>query len=153
MKKLTIKRKEVILIANGLSALTGIKDFKKTISLGRDIRLLKKIQEETETALKACKPEKYDQLSDEFNKLKQEKANELGTEKELLSANVIGEHVMLLWSKSDSWNKANEDYNKRYSDIVNEEVEVELFTDTITEKDFDKKPNTVAVGEVLSYFM
>lgn len=154
MKKLSIRRKEVILIANGLSQLKGIKDFKKSITLGRDVRLLKSIQEKTEEALKFCKPENIDELSVEFRELKQKKAKEFELKDgEVLNDAAIGSHVLLLWPKAVAWTKANMDYNERYEAIQNEEIEVELHTEKIEEKDFEKKPTDVSTGEVLSYFI
>jgi len=154
MKKLSIRRKEVILIANGLSQLKGIKDFKKSITLGRDLRLLKSIQEKTEEALKFCKPENIDELSVEFRELKQKKAKEFELKDgEVLNDGAIGSHVLLLWPNAAAWTKANMDYNERYEAIQNEEIKVEFHTEKIEEKDFEKKPTDVSIGEVLSYFI
>lgn len=153
MKKLTIKRKEVMLIATGLSQLKGIKDFKKSITLGRDVRMLKGIQEKTEEALKFCKPEDLDELTEEFQQLKQKKSKEIELkEGEVLNDNALGGHVMLLWPKAADWTKASKAYNDRYEAILNQEIEIEFHTEKIEEKDFDKKPTDVATGEVLSYF-
>lgn len=153
MKKITIKRKAVVLIASGLSTLKGIKDFKKSITLGRDVRVLKGIQEETETAIKNCKPENYDVLAEELRDLKQKKAKEFEIKDgEILNDRAIGEHVLLTWSKSAVWAKANKDYNDRAEAIYNETVDIELHTEKIEEKDFEKRPTDVTVGEVLSYF-
>jgi len=153
MKKLTLKRKEIPNIIVGLGKVTGMKDFKKSISLGRDRRMLKGIQDETEDAMKICKPESYDGLLEEYNGLKQKKAKEFELKDgETVNENAIGSHVMLTWSKSKDWTKVIKDYDEAVAALGNEEVELEVHTELL-EKDIPKSAEDVSVAEILGYFV
>jgi len=153
MKKLSIKRKDVPFIVNGLAQMKGLKDFRKAISLGRDSRILKGIQDDTEDAIKKCKPDNFDTLSDEFRDLKQKKAKEIELQDgEVVNDNVVGTHVLLTWGKAKEWQKANKDYNESADAILNELIEVEVHSE-LAEKDFPKSAADVSVAEVLTYFL
>ena len=151
--KLSIKRKEVPFIVSGLSQVKGMKDFTKAISLGRDSRVLKGIQDDTEEAIKKCKPDNYDELLDELNDLKRKKAQEIAMkEGEVVNDNVINTHVLLTWEKGKDWLKCNKEYNQAAEAISNEIIVVDVHTE-LTEKDFPKSAEDVSVAEVLSYFL
>lgn len=153
MREITIKRKKVGFIVQGLSLVKGMKDFKKSISLGRDSRILKDILDENETALKTCKPEKYDELENEFRRLKQSLAKESEAKGlENIDSNEIGALVLLTWPKADAWLKLNREYNENVARISNEQVTVEVHTE-LTEKDFPKCAEDVMIAEALSYFL
>lgn len=151
--KLEITRNEVPFLINGLSQLKGMKDWKKAISLGDDLRRLRKIQKETDAAAKMCKPEKYDELAAEFQERCKRKAGELGDHPgELFSEADIGTHVMLAWSRSMEWTTNNRHYQEAINELSVEVVEIELQTERLTESDFEKKSIDSSLGEVLSYF-
>jgi len=151
--KLEITRNEVPFLINGLSQLKGMKDWKKAIGLGDDLRKLRKIQKETEAAAKMCKPEKYDELAVEFQERCKKKAAELGEkEGELLSEPEIGTHVMLAWNRSMEWTTNNRHYQEAIQELSIQVVEIELQTEKLAESDFEKKAIDSSLGEVLSYF-
>lgn len=153
MKKLSITCNEVAFLIQGLSQLKGMKDFKKAIALGDDIRKLRNAQKAIEEAVKLKKPEKYDALLKEFQELKQKKAKEFGdVEGEILSGEEIGAHVMLVWPKAKDWNAVNREYQEALTNIGNETIELELQTEKLVAADFEKKALDASMGEVLSYF-
>ena len=151
--KLEIRRNEIPFIINGLSQLKGMKDWKKAIALGDDIRKLRKVQQETEEAAKLCKPENYEDLAYQFQERCKRKASEM-EEKEglLLNESEIGTHVMLTWEKSKQWTECNRHYQEAIQELSLQRVEIELQTETLSEKDFDKKTIDSNLAEVLSYF-
>lgn len=152
--KLNIKRKEIPFIVNGLSQVTGMKDTKKSLNIGRDIRTLKAEMEITEDSVKAAKPDNYDQLLSELQELKQNKAAEYKNlkEGEVLNENAITSHVLLTWEKAKEWAQATKEYNERLDAISNETVELDMHTE-LTDADLPKCADNVQIAEVLSYFM
>lgn len=151
--KLEAKRNEIPFIINGLSQLKGMKEWKKAISLGDDLRKLRKVQQETEEAAKLCKPENYDNLAASFHERCKRKAAEMDEkEGELFSESEIGTHIMLTWDRSLEWTKSNQQYQEAINDLSNQRVSIELQTENLTEKDFEKKSIDSTLAEVLSYF-
>lgn len=151
--KLEAKRNEIPFIINGLSQLKGIKDWKKAIALGDDLRKLRKVQQETEEAAKICKPENYDDLAGQFQERCKQKASEMEEKQgELFSESEIGTHVMLTWERSQEWTNCNRDYQEAIQELSTQKIEIELQTENLTEKDFDKKSIDSNLAEVLSYF-
>ncbi|HAH23887.1 MAG TPA: hypothetical protein DCL77_09030 [Prolixibacteraceae bacterium] len=151
--KLELSRNEVPFIISGLSQLKGMKDWKKAIALGDDLRKLRKIQKETEAAAKMCKPEKYDELAIEFQERCKKKAAELGEQEgELLNDSEIGSHVMLIWKRSMEWTTNNRHYQEAINELSAEMIEIDLQTEKLSEEDFEKKAIDSSLGEVLSYF-
>lgn len=151
--KVTLKRKEVPAIVAALAEVKGMKDFKKAISLGRDSRALKGIQEETEAAIKAATPENFDTLSTEIRDLKAKKAKEFDLkEGELLNEQALTAHVLIMWPKAGEWQAANKAFNESVESIYNEKIEIDLHTE-LADKDLPKCAEDVRVAEALSYFM
>lgn len=151
--KVTLRRKQLPFIIAGLAQVKGMKDFRKAISLGRDSRALKACQDDSEAALKACKPENFDSLLDELRELKAAKAKEfVPKEGEVINENAITAHVLTHWTKTKEWVKANKDYNDATEAIANEIIDIEVHTE-LSESDFPKCAEDVDIAEVLSYFM
>lgn len=151
--KVTLKRKEVPAIVAALAEVKGMKDFKKAISLGRDSRVLKGIQEETEAAIKAATPENYEQLSTELRDLKTKKAKEFELkEGELINEQALTTHVLIFWPNTGKWQAANKAFNESVESIYNEKIEIDFHTE-LGEKDLPKCAEDVKIAEALSYFM
>ena len=151
--KVTLKRKEVPAIVAALAEVKGMKDFKKAISLGRDSRVLKGVQEETEAAIKAATPENYEQLTTELRDLKTKKAKEFDLKDgELINEQALTAHVLIFWPNTGKWQAANKTFNERVEAIYNEKIEIELHTE-LADKDLPKCAEDVRVAEALSYFM
>lgn len=151
--KLTLKRKEVPAIVAALAEVKGMKDFKKAISLGRDSRALKGIQEETEAAIKAATPENFEQLTAELRDLKTKKAKEFDLKDgELINEQALTAHVLIFWPNAGKWQAANKAFNESVESIYNEKIKIDLHTE-LTDKDLPKCAEDVKVAEALSYFM
>lgn len=148
-----IKRKEIPGIIAGVQQVNGMKDFMKAISLGRDIRALKAINDETDAALKSTKPEQFDELQAELTELVQKKAAEIKTKDgELVNEQAITNHVLNLWPKAKDWRACNNQYNEAYASIQNQEIDFENHT-ILEEKDLSKSVENIAIAEVISLFM
>ena len=151
--KVTLRRKHLPFIIDGLAQVKGMKDFKKAISLGMDSRALKGIQEETDAAIKAATPENFDALSTEIRDLKAKKAKEFDLKDgELLNEQALTAHVLIMWPKAGEWQAANKSFNESVESIYNEKIEIDLYTE-LTDKDLPKCSEDVRVAEALSYFM
>lgn len=149
----TLKRKEVPGIISALAEVKGMKDFRKAISLGRDSRKLKEIQEETEAAIKAATPENYQQLANELRDLKSKKAKEFDLKDgELLNEQALSAHVMIMWPNAGKWQAANKAFNESIEAIYSEKVEIEFHTE-LSDKDLPKCAEDVRIAEALSYFV
>jgi hypothetical protein len=148
-----LKRKEVPAIVRALGQVKGMKDFKKAISLSRDLRILRKIVEETEEASKTCKPENFDSLAEEFRNLKFKKAKEFELKDgEILNEQAINAHVLLTWPNAKKFNDAQKSYTIEIEGLSNQEITIDLHTE-LTEKDLPKCAEDIAIAEALSYFI
>lgn len=151
--KIQIKRKEVGSLISGLGQVKGMTNFMKAISLGRDLRALKALQDENEAAIKACKPEGYDELHQELQELVRTKAKEYKVkDAEILNESAITAHVLLTWEKSAEWRDLTKQYNQNIENISNQAVEFDAHTE-LEEKDVPKCAEDIAVAEVLALFM
>lgn len=148
-----LKRKEINGIIAELQGVTGLKDWKKAISLGRDVRVLKGIQDETDTALKSTKPEGYDELQAELTALVQKKASEIKLQEgQILMEKPLIDSVLTTWEKALEYKRLTKEYDESYKAIQNEEVEIDNHT-TLTEADLPKTVGSVGMAEVLGLFM
>jgi len=148
-----LKNQEIARIIAGLEKVTGLKNFTKVITLGRDIRALRSKDEDRKESERLAKPANFDELLKEFQQLQSDKAKEYALkEGELYNVRLIAEHVLLEWPRAAEYRLASEEYDKALIEVANAEIDVDLHTTAFSIEDFKEVPTDMIVGESLSVF-
>jgi hypothetical protein len=137
--KIEIKRREIPALLKQMQSLAGIKNVKKALSFGRDIRLMKELVNEIED-FSFTKPARLTELQREFDNLFRQNSAK-SSEAEILKSWDYGQEFMALL----------EDYRISERQFLRETVEM-TFSTIFDEADFESVPNA-QVAYMLSFFM